>query len=74
MGEGVFDGGALELVEGEAGFGFGPRDGGVGFDRGQAAARAGEAGDDLGDFLFGAVVVQELDQRGARERVFRAGG
>ena len=74
MGEGVFDGGALELVEGEAGFGFGPRDSGVGFDCGQTAAGAGEAGDDLGNFLFSAVVVRELNQRGTRERVFHAGG
>ena len=61
-------------MESEAGFGFRPGDCSVGFDGGQAAAGAGKAGNDLGNFLFGAVVLWELDQRGAGEWVFHAGG
>ncbi len=67
MGEGVFDGGALEFVEGEAGFVFGPFDGGVGLDGREGAADPAEAGDGGGDFLFGVVVVRKLDEGGAGE-------
>ena len=67
VGEGVFDGGALEFVEGEAGFVFGPFDGGVGLDGREGAADAAEAGDGGGDFLFGVVVVRKLDEGGAGE-------
>ena len=74
MGEGVFEGGALEIGESEAGFFLGPFDGGVGFDRRESAGGAGEADDDGGDFFFGAVVVGELDEAGAGERTRHAGG
>jgi hypothetical protein len=67
--EGVGDRGALKGREGEAGFFFGPIDGGLGFDRRQAAGNAGEAVDDVGDLAFEAVVVGKLHERGALVRL-----
>ena len=67
VGERVLEGSALEVGEGEAGFFLGPLDGGVGFDRRESAGGAGEAGDDGGDFFFGAVVVGQLDEAGSRK-------
>ena len=72
MREGIFDGGALEFVEGEAGFVFGPFDGGVGLDGREGAADAAEAGDGGGNLLLGVVVVRELDEGGAGEGIFDA--
>src|SRR5690606_35846955 len=72
--EGVFEAGALLFGEFEAGFFLGPLDGGVGSGGGGFAANGGQAGDDGGDLLFGAVEHGQLDERRAGQRVGLAGG
>ncbi len=72
-GEREADRDALQLVEGKARLLLGPLHGGVGLDRRQPAADPAEALDDVGDLLLGAVVVRQLEQAGAGQRVGHAG-
>ena len=67
VGEGVFERGALLVGEGEAGFVFGPRHGGVDFDRRESADDAADADDGVGNFHFGAVEHGQLDQTRTRQ-------